>query len=163
METWGEILNRQEREKEQLRTERTLAWDRIKAENPEQVPEPLMKRWRAAYGDQALAKLDAKHKAEYKEYFKTPEQAQTVEVTKAPQTLEQIQAEREQKRAAFKERAAELLKQNQEKEQTREPQPIEQVKDEQNPKRAMFQEQAAEMLKRNQEQSRDRQTDRSRD
>lgn len=118
METWGDIQNRQEREKEQLRVGRTLAWEKVKAENPNEVPAPVMARWRAEYGDQVMANMDARHKQEHQAYFKMPEQAQTVEVTKDPKSLEQIQTE-QAKKSAFREQAEEILKRNQEQSRDR--------------------------------------------
>ena len=64
METWGELMTRHEQEKAVLREQRTAAWERIKAEHPDQVPAVLMAQWREAYGDGQLAAIEARQQVE---------------------------------------------------------------------------------------------------
>jgi hypothetical protein len=119
METWGELMTRQEREKEALRVNRTLAWERIKNEYPDNIPPKLMEQWRAEYGDTKLAELENSQKSERQTYFGEPKQQQEVTIIPKPQTVDETQEANDLKFQKYIKEAESILEQNRQRDRDR--------------------------------------------
>ncbi|WP_147277209.1 hypothetical protein [Runella aurantiaca] len=112
-------MTRHEQEKAVLREQRTAAWDRIKAEHPAQVPAVLVAQWREAYGDGQLAAMEARQQVERSTLSAQLQERQQPTIIPQPQSVDDMQAERDRKRAEYIQQAQEILERQRGKDRDR--------------------------------------------